>query len=101
MQRCWDQQPHLRPQMVEVLKAVPGFVSKQFRCIHEFSESSPEFRVALNQFYGGTEYEDCITHLHGTALEEFVNFLGGVSGQIFPTFATLNLGFVRRYTSRD
>lgn len=100
-QRCWDQQPQLRPQMAEILKAVPGSVSEKFRRIHEFSESSPEFRLALDRLYGSIKSEDYITHLHGTALEEFINFLGGVSRQTFPTFAMLNMGFVRCYTIRD
>lgn len=87
MQDCWNQEPQLRPQMSEVLRMVPGFVSKQFPR-HGFNRSSSEFRHALERFYGSTEYRDCITHLHGAALEEFVNFLDGVRRNMFTTSAT-------------
>lgn len=86
--------------MTEVLKAVPGSVSKKIRRIHEFNKSSPEFRLALDRLYGSIEYEDYIIHLHGTALEEFIDFLADVSRQTFLTFATLNLSFVRYYASK-
>lgn len=93
MQSCWDQQPQCRPQMPGVLEAVPCFISKRLQRLREFSKSSPEFRLALGRFYGSTEYKDCLTHLHGAALEEFVNFLDGVSEYIFIAFATSNLNF--------
>jgi hypothetical protein len=85
MQDCWNQMPHFRPKMSEVLQTVPGFVSKQFRR-HELSKSSPEFQLALGRFYGGTEYENCITHLRGAALDEFINFLDDVGGQTFVAY---------------
>lgn len=92
MQRCWDQQPKSRPQMSGVLKVVLGFVLKQLLCIREFSESSPDFQLTLDRFYGSVEYKGCVTHLHGTAPEKFINFLDGVSRQTFVTLVTLNLG---------
>ena len=79
MQRCWDQEPHSRPQVSGLVGAIPGFVSEQLQRLCEFSKSSPEFRLALDQFYCSTEYKDCIIHLRGAALEEFVGFLDEVS----------------------
>ena len=87
MQDCWNQTPHLRPQMLEVLQAIPGFVSKQFRR-HEFNRSSPEFQIALEEFYGSAEYENCITHLRGAALDELINFLDDVRRRTFAARVT-------------
>ena len=94
MQSCWDQQPKSRPRMSGVLEAVPSFISKQLERLRESIKSSPEFRLALGRFYDSTEWKDCITHLHGAALEDFVNFLDGVSECTFITFATLNFSLI-------
>ena len=101
MQGCWNQEPILRPQMSEVLKKVPGSISKRFR---GFSKSSPEFRLALERFFDSTEYKDCITYLQDAALEEFVDFLDDVRRQTFITSAASILDFdlsFRYYISRD
>lgn len=47
--------------------------------LHQFTKSSPEFQVALSQFYDSTECKGCIDRLRGSELKEFVNFLDGVS----------------------
>jgi len=93
MQNCWNQEPKLRPRMSEVLNMVPSFVSEQFRRLREFSKSSPKFYLALERFFDSTEYKDCIAHLHGATLQEFVNFLDDVRRQTHITYTTSILDF--------
>ena len=93
IQRCWGHEPQSRPQMLEVLEAIPGFVSEQLQHIHGLSKSSAEFQLSLDRFYGSAEYKDCVAHLHGAAIEEFVNFLDGVSRQAFVAFTTSDQSF--------
>ena len=91
MQGCWSQDPQSRPQMLQVLNVVPSFVSQRFRRLCKFSKSSPKFRRALERFFDSTDYKDCITRLHGTTLQEFVNFLDDVRRQTPITFTNLIL----------
>ena len=79
--------------MSEVLNVVPSFVSEQFLRLREFSKSSPEFYPALEGFFDSTEYKDCIAHLHGATLQEFVNFLDDVRRQTHIAYTTSILGF--------
>lgn len=75
MQRCWNQEPQLRPGIREVLQ---DLVSGLFRSLHRVSKSSAEFQVALSQFNDSTERGGCVGRLRGTELKEFVNFLDDV-----------------------
>ena len=75
MQRCWNQEPQLRPGIREVLQ---DLVSGLFRSLHRVSKSSAEFQVALSQFNDSTERGGCVGRLDGAELEEFVNFLDDV-----------------------
>ena len=75
MRKCWDQRPSARPEMGEVLR---GLAPSLFRSLLPPFEASPEFQVALNQFYDGTEYKRCINQLRNAELEKFVNLLDTV-----------------------
>jgi len=72
MRKCWDHSPYERPEMREVLR---DLTPSLFRSLLSPVEASPEFQVALNQFYDGTEYKRFINRLRGTELEKFVNLL--------------------------
>ena len=81
MRRCWDQNPQLRPEMSGV---VQNLTLSLLRSLLPFTEASPEFQVALNQFYNSTEYKVYVGHLCGAELEEFVNFLDAVRSPFEP-----------------
>jgi serine/threonine protein kinase len=75
IQRCWNQKPHLRPEVSEVLQALPGGAPKNLMRLHTHGMASQEFRRALAQFYCGTGYEDCIDSLNDADGREFADFL--------------------------
>lgn len=75
MKMCWDQDPKSRPEMRRVLQ---DLASGLLRSLYEYTKPSPEFQVALGQFYDGTERKRSITRLRDAGLREFVNFLDGV-----------------------
>ena len=75
MQKCWDQDPLLRPEMRGILQ---DLVSSLLQSLHNFDKSSLEFQIALNQFYDSTERKRCIRRLCGAELEDFVNLLDNV-----------------------
>lgn len=75
MRTCWDQEPQSRPGMGKVLQ---DLASGLLRSLHQFTESPPEFQVALSQFYDSTERKGCINRLRGDELKEFVNLLDNV-----------------------
>lgn len=54
------------------------------RSLFPFTEASPEFQVALNQLYDGTEYKGCVGRLRGAELERFVNLLDAVRNLFEP-----------------
>jgi hypothetical protein len=73
--QCWDQKPESRPEMSTVLRDLaPCLLQSLYNCV----ESSPEFQVALSQFYDSTERKSCISGLQGAKLKEFINFLEDV-----------------------
>ena len=72
MQKCWDQDPLLRPEMRGVLQDL-GLQS-----LHKFAKSSSEIQIALSQFHDSTERKRYIHRLRGAELKDFVNFLGDV-----------------------
>ena len=75
IQKCWDHDPLLRPEMRGVLQ---DLVSSLLRSLRESNKSSSEFQIALSQFYDSTERKRCIHRLRGAELKEFVNFLDDV-----------------------
>ena len=80
--RCWDQEPRSRPEMRGVLQ---DLASSLLQSLHQFTKSSPDFQVALSQFYDSTEHEGCLSRLPAAELKEFVSFLCDVS-QLFCHF---------------
>lgn len=82
VRRCWEQEPRSRPEMRNVLQDLTPIL---LRSLLKFPKSSPEFQVALSQFYDSTELKGCVDHLRGAELEEFINFLDDVS-QLFKPF---------------
>jgi hypothetical protein len=73
--QCWDQKPESRPEMSTVLRDLAPCL---LQCLYNCAKSSPEFQVALSQFYDSTERKSCISGLHGAKLKEFINFLEDV-----------------------
>lgn len=78
IQRCWDQEPLLRPKVSEVLRILPTSALDKLRRLYEPGMASQEFQLALGRFYCSTEYQDNVDGLHGTDLKEFVDFLDTV-----------------------
>jgi len=72
---CWDQEPRLRPGMRRVLQ---DLAPSLLQSLHQSPKSSPEFQVALSQFYDSTERETCLSHLGPTELKKFVILLDDV-----------------------
>lgn len=72
MQRCWEQEPESRPEMGAVLR---DLAPSLLRSLFHITEVSPEFQVALSQFYEGSVRKECINRLNHTELEEFINLL--------------------------
>jgi hypothetical protein len=72
---CWNQRPESRPGMSTVLRDLTPCLLQSLR---RSTKSSPEFQVALGQFYDSTERKSCIDGLRGAELKEFVNFLDDV-----------------------
>lgn len=48
------------------------------RSLYQFS-NSPEFQVALSQFYDSTEKGACMERLRGTEFRKFIDLLDDVS----------------------
>lgn len=84
---CWGQEPRSRPVISTVLR---DLVSSLLQSLHEFSKSSPEFQVALSQFYDSTVRKGCVSRLYGAELKAFVNFLDDVRHLLSHFY--LNLG---------
>jgi len=87
VRRCWDQEPQLRPGMRSVLQ---DLASSLLRSLYQSPKSSPEFQVALGQFYDSTESKTCLSRLDAIELKKFVTFLDDVR-QLFALFHP-NLG---------
>ena len=75
VQRCWDQKPHLRPEVSEVCRIFPGSALNKLMRLHTNGMASHEFRRALAQFYCSTGYEDRIDSLNDADGREFADFL--------------------------
>jgi hypothetical protein len=88
MEMCWHQDPRLRPEMRRVLH---DLASSLLRSLRQFTESSPEFQVALGQFYDNTERKGYIDLLHDAELKEFINFLDDVRSRL--NLSYLNPGY--------
>lgn len=94
VQRCWNRDPHLRPEVSEVFQVLPSSILDKLRRLYEPGTASHEFQLALGRFYGCTNYQDSIYSLHGTELNEFVNFLDSVRqpSNLFRSSPHLTLG---------
>jgi hypothetical protein len=79
METGWHQDPRLRPEMKRVLH---DLASSLLRNLRQFTESSPEFQVALGQFYDNTERKGYIDLLRGAELKEYANFLDDVRSRL-------------------
>jgi len=75
MEMCWEQEPQSRPVMREVLQVLAPSL---LRSLYQSTKSSPEFEVALGQFYGSIERKECVSRLRGADVKEFANFLEDV-----------------------
>ena len=75
MQRCWDQKPHLRPEVSEVFQVLPGSALNKLGRLHTHGMASHEFQRTLAQFYCSTGYEDRIDGLNDADGRKFADFL--------------------------
>jgi serine/threonine protein kinase len=79
MEMCWHEKPSSRPEMRRVLQ---DLVLSLYRSLHQSIEPSPEFQVALCQFYDSTERKGCINRLNDAELKGFIKFLDDVRTQL-------------------
>ena len=84
VQRCWNQEPHLRPQVREVLEALRTLsIPRQFlQQLHHLDVSSPGFHDQLNDTLYGEEYQQCAPNLQGNDLIWLVDYLDKVPRRI-------------------
>lgn len=75
MQRCWDQEPRLRPEVSEVTQVLRGSTLNRLRRLHTHGMASHEFQCALTQFYCSTGYKDRMNGLKDPDERKFVEFL--------------------------
>ena len=64
--------------MSEVLRVLPSSDLDKLQRLYVPGMASREFQLALDQFYGSAEYQDCIDSLHGPDLKQLVDFLDTV-----------------------
>lgn len=93
MEICWHQDPRSRPEMKRVLH---DLASSLLRNLRQFTESSPEFQVALGQFFDNTERKGYIDLLRGAELKEFANFLDDVRSRLNLPYITPGCDFSYR-----
>ena len=76
-QRCWDQDPHLRPEVLEVLRELRSFsVSRPLlEQLHHLDRSSSAFHDRLIKVLYGKEYQQCVPNLQGDDLVWLVDYL--------------------------
>ena len=75
MQGCWTKEPRSRPVMRKVLQ---DLASNLFWSLQKSTKPSPQFQVALSQFYDCSGRKGCGSYPHGAEPKEFVNFLEDV-----------------------
>ena len=97
VRRCWDQEPQLRPGMRRVLQ---DLASSLLQSLHQSSKSSPEFQVALSQFYDGTERKACLDLMDAAELKKFVTFLNDVRPMFGFPVSTLVVTFCSDTTDK-
>jgi len=80
VQRCWDQDPHLRPEVPEVLELLRGSsVSQLFlQQLRRLDMSSPEFRDQLSKVLYGEEYRQRALKLQGGDLVWLIDYMDKV-----------------------
>jgi hypothetical protein len=103
MEMCWDQEPRSRPETRRLLQDLASSLLRSLRqSLPRSTESSPEFQVALGQFYDNTERKRCMDRLHNAELREFVNFLDDVRSRLSLLYLNPGCDFSNRCcVSRD
>ena len=83
VQRCWDQEPRLRPEVQEALEIFgSSSVSRPFlQQLHDFDKSSSGFHDWLSAVLYGKEYRQRVPNLQGDDLVWLVDYLDEVSGR--------------------
>jgi len=87
VERCWDQDPHLRPEVREVLEVFSSSsISRPFlQQLRDFDESSPGFHDWLSEVLYGEEYHQCVPNLRGDDLVWLIDYLDKVCHHVaFP-----------------
>ena len=80
VQRCWDKDPHQRPEVPEVLDvlhslSVSGLFLQQLR---RLNRSSSGFHDQLTKILYGKDYQQCAPNLQGNDLVWLINYLDKV-----------------------
>jgi len=102
MQRCWDQEPRRRPEVLEVSQVLHGGTLDRLRRLHTHGMASHEFQCALTQFYCSTGYKDHMDGLKDTDGRNFVDFLYEVRQLSDPSCPNLGVDSrFRCYGPRD
>ena len=80
VQRCWDQDPYLRPEVAEVLDILrSSSTSRPFlQRLHHLNKSSPGFYNQLTEVLYGEDYQQRAPNLQGDDLVWLVDYLDKV-----------------------
>jgi len=69
MQRCWSQNPHLRPGVSEVSKALhDSSEPTDLQQFYHLNRSSPQFHDQLTNMLHSKEYKESVPNLQGNDL---------------------------------
>jgi len=84
MQRCWRQDPCLRPGVPEVLEAlhILPLSSPSLQRLRRLDRSSPGFHDQVCSVLHEEEYQKCVPNLQGDDLVWLVEYLNEVRRQV-------------------
>lgn len=80
MQHCWEQDPHSRPEVADVLQILQSLsVSPSFlQRLRHLDRSSPEFHDRLKNVLYGKDYRGCVPKLQADDLVWLIEYLDKV-----------------------
>lgn len=93
VQHCWEQDPHSRPEIADVLKVLqslsvsPGFLQR----LCHLDRSSPGFHDQLNDVLYEKEYRVCVSNLDADDMVWLVEYLDKVRHRIAVSHPLLKL----------
>jgi len=93
MQRCWEQDPHLRPEVSEVSKILHSLSVSPLplQQLHRLDRSLPTFHDQVCNILYEEEYQKCVLDLQGDDSVWLVEYLNEVHHHITLPHSPLKL----------